>query len=80
MVEIELRSLIHTYLIHKTDFVKKKRIKINEDQLRVFVDKSINDLCEEEHIEIPMEARIALIRELAPSGDQPGAPASCDGG
>ncbi len=64
MVEdTELKEIVHRYLIQKTDFLKVKDT-MNEDQLRVYVDKSITDVCYEEQMEITMEQRIRLIREM----------------
>jgi len=63
MIDNEMKAKIHQYLIQKTDFLKVKE-KLTEDQLRVYVDKAITDLCYEQQIEIPTESRIALIREL----------------
>ncbi|HPN55409.1 MAG TPA: hypothetical protein PLD92_01030 [Candidatus Omnitrophota bacterium] len=64
MVEdTELKEIVHRYLIQKTDFLKVKD-KMNEDQLRVYVDKAITDVCYDEQLEITMEQRIRLIREM----------------
>ncbi|MDZ4241856.1 MAG: ATPase, T2SS/T4P/T4SS family, partial [Candidatus Omnitrophota bacterium] len=63
MVEREIRNLIHQFLIKKTDFIKVKD-KLTEDQMRIFVDKAISDMCREEEIELATEERITLIREL----------------
>ena len=58
-----LRSKVSQFLIHKTDFLKVKD-KLNEDQLRVYVDKAITNLCYDNQIEIATEDRIALIRDI----------------
>src|SRR3989338_6659391 len=63
MVDGEIRGKVQQYLLKKTDFIKLKD-KLNEDQLRVFVDKAISDMCDDEEIEIPTETRILLIREM----------------
>lgn len=63
MVESEIRGKVQQYLLKKTDFLKVKD-KLNEDQLRVFVDKAITDMCYEEEIQLSTEVRIGLIREL----------------
>ena len=63
MVDAELKSKVQQYLIKKTDFLKVKD-KLNEEQLRVFVDKAITDMCYEEEIHLPNETRFGLIREL----------------
>lgn len=59
----EIKSRIHHHLISKTDFLKVKD-KLNDDQLRVFVDRAITELCLEQHINISTEMRLGLIREL----------------
>ena len=59
----ELKQLVHQYLLKKTDFLKVKDT-MTDDQLRVFVDKSITNLCHEERIDLPTSLRIVLIREL----------------
>jgi pilus assembly protein CpaF len=63
MIDSEIKSRIHQHLIQKTDFLKVKD-KLTEDQLRVFVDKAITELCFEDQIEMSTEMRISLIREL----------------
>lgn len=63
MVNDEIKSLIHNYLIRKTDFLKVKD-SMKEDQLRLFVDNAITHLCREDNLELRMEDRLALIREL----------------
>ncbi len=59
----DLKQIVHQYLIKKTDFIKIKD-KMNDDQLRVFVDKALTNLCAEDHIDLPTSTRILLIREL----------------
>lgn len=66
MIDSELKGKIHAYLINKTDFVKVKD-KFSDDELRVFVDRVINEFCTEYRISMTMEHRIALIRELVSS-------------
>jgi len=63
MVDQEIKSKIHRYLIEKTDFLKVKDT-MNEDQLRLFVDKAISEMCFEDQIVIPAEVRLGLIRDL----------------
>ncbi len=63
MLDSEIKTKIHQYLLQKTEFLKIKD-KLTEDQLRIFVDRSISDLCKAEQIEILTEARIIFIREL----------------
>src|SRR3989338_1740008 len=62
-IDKDLRSQIHQYLIQKTDFLQVKD-RLNEDQLRVFVDRAISELCRDLNIVLTTESRIALIREL----------------
>ncbi len=59
----DIRTKIHHYLINKTDFLKVKD-KLSDDQLRVFVDRAITDLCLEYSLNISTEVRLTLIREL----------------
>ncbi len=59
----EIRDRIHQYLIYKTDFLKVKD-KMPEDQLRIFVDKAITELCSDQQLELPMETRVLLIRDI----------------
>ncbi len=59
----DLKQIVHQYLIKKTDFLKIKD-NMNDDQLRVFVDKALTNLCAEDHIDLPTSTRILLIREL----------------
>ncbi len=59
----DLKQIVHQYLIKKTDFLKVKD-SLNDDQLRVFVDKALTSLCAEDRIDLPTSTRILLIREL----------------
>ena len=63
MAEIDLRTKINHHLINKTDFLKVKD-KLTEDELRMFVDRAITELCLESNVNIPTEMRLSLIREL----------------
>ncbi len=63
MNDSDIRSRVHQYLIQKTNFLKIKDT-LSEDQLRIFVDKAITDICYEEDLEMSMEIRISLIRSL----------------
>ncbi|MBF0485241.1 MAG: CpaF family protein [Candidatus Omnitrophica bacterium] len=60
----EVKARIHRYLIAKTEFIAVKD-SMNEDQLRLFVDKAIVSLCQESDLKISFEDRTRLIRELA---------------
>ncbi len=62
-MEVDFKSKVHQYLIQKTDFLRVKD-SMSEDQLRVFVDRAIADLCRDLQVAIPTDQRIALIREL----------------
>jgi len=62
-MENEVRTKIHEFLIERTDFLSVKD-KLNEDQLRVYVDRTITELCREHNLVISTEDRISLIREL----------------
>lgn len=59
----EVKALIHHYLISKTNFLEVKDT-MQEDQLRVFVDTAITNLCKEKQLPIVLEERLAVIREL----------------
>ena len=59
----KIRRKVHQYLISKTDFLSVKD-KLNEDQLRVYVGKIIDETCEKEEMPLTDEERGALIREL----------------
>ena len=63
MMNEEIRERVHRYLINQTDFLKVKD-KLSEDQLRMFVNQSISDLCQEQNLEVPSEQRMTLIREF----------------
>jgi len=63
MASEELKQKVHRYLINATDFLKVKD-KMNEDELREFVDEAITDISEEQNLEIAHEERVSLIREL----------------
>ncbi len=63
MVREEIRSRVSRHLIQHTDFIKVKD-KMHEDELRVFVDHAISEMCYEEHIDLATEERIALVREF----------------
>jgi pilus assembly protein CpaF len=60
---VDLRSLVHRYLLTKTDFIKVKDT-MNEDQLRMFVNKAITDMCEQMEVVIALDQRNVLINSL----------------
>lgn len=61
-----IKSQVHRFLIERTDFLKVKD-KMTEDQLRMFVDKAIGDMCVEEQVDLPLDERLGLIREIVSS-------------
>ena len=67
MQQDAIKEKVNFYLINDTDFLKVKD-KMNEDQLRVFVDRAITTLCAEHKIEITLEVRSQIIRQLVTAG------------
>src|SRR5689334_19208140 len=64
MAEItDIKSRIHHYLISRTNFLEVKD-KMNEDQLRMFIDNAITSLSQESKTTVSFEDRGAIIREL----------------
>lgn len=59
----DLKVKVHSYIINETDFLKKKD-KMNDDELRQFVDNAILQLCREQQIVSSLEQRQAIIRDL----------------
>ncbi len=59
----DIKSRIHHYLISKTNFLKVKDT-MRDDQLRVFVDSAIIELCKEAKMEMTFDERATIIREL----------------
>jgi pilus assembly protein CpaF len=59
----DIKSRIHHYLISKTNFLKVKDT-MKDDQLRVFVDSAIIELCKESKMEMTFDERATIIREL----------------
>jgi pilus assembly protein CpaF len=62
-MDADIKIQVHKYLIEKTDFISVKD-RMNEDQLRVYVDRAISEMCKEHDLIITTEDRITLIREL----------------
>lgn len=62
-MEEDIRNKVNWHLINSTDFLKVKDT-MSEDQLRVFVDKAIDGLCQTQHLQIDPVQRVALIRTL----------------
>lgn len=59
----DIKSRIHHYLISRTNFLETKD-KMNEDQLRIFIDQAITTLASESKMVVSLEVRAAVIREL----------------
>ncbi len=59
----EIKARIHHYLISKTNFLQVKD-SMQEDQLRFFVDNAITKLCQETKMDISMDERASILREL----------------
>lgn len=59
----EIKNRLHRFLIARTDFLRIKD-RMNEDQLRLFVDNAISDLVKESDFLVSFEDRVRLIREL----------------
>jgi len=61
-----IKARLHRFLIEKTDFIKVKD-SLNDDQLRMYVDRAVGVLCQETNTIIPMEDRLRLVREISSS-------------
>jgi len=64
--ENEIKARIHHYLISKTNFLELKD-SMSEDQMRAYVDASINKLCQETKLTVTLEHRLDILRELVAS-------------
>ncbi|MBF0522666.1 MAG: CpaF family protein [Candidatus Omnitrophica bacterium] len=62
-MEENLKEKVSRYLIRETDFLKIKDV-ITEDQLLIFVQNAVEDLCHREHIQLPIDQRNILVRTL----------------
>lgn len=62
----EIKARLHRHLIAKTDFIKVKD-RLNDDQMRLYVDGAITAMCQESDILIRFDDRARLIREIASS-------------
>lgn len=62
----DIKAGLHRHLISKTDFLKVKDT-LNDDQLRMYVDRAITALSQENQIQIVFEDRARLIREISSS-------------
>ncbi len=63
MSDEDIIEQVNRYLLNHTDFLKVKD-KLNEDQLRVFIDKSIDDLCKVQNVKILPELKGMLIKGI----------------
>jgi len=63
MLDEEIKEKVQLYLIKETDFLKVKD-NMNEDQLIIFIENAINELCREQKIEINFTQRSTFIRNL----------------
>lgn len=63
MIDNELKEKVNRYLIQETNFLKVKDT-LNEDRLRAFVDDAIITMCRELNIQLELEQRAAIIRDL----------------
>lgn len=59
----DIKNKVQQYLITKTDFLTMKD-KLSEDELRVFVIKTINDLCEKSQVPLTDHERATMVREI----------------
>jgi pilus assembly protein CpaF len=59
----DIKSRIHHYLISRTNFLELKD-KMNEDQLRIYIDNAITTLSTESKTTISFEDRSQVIRDL----------------
>jgi pilus assembly protein CpaF len=62
----DVKSRLHRYLITKTDFLKVKD-GMDDDQLRMYVDKAVLSFAVEIDMSLTFEDRAKLVREIASS-------------
>lgn len=67
MEQADFKQVLNTYLIRETEYLKVKD-GMNEDQLRLFIDQSISDFIDKKQIEITLEVRAAVVRDLVAAG------------
>ncbi len=60
---VDIKEKLHYHLINKTDLLKKKDT-LSEDDLRKFVAKSLDDLCEELEVDVFQNDRLTIVREI----------------
>ena len=63
MLNEELREKVNRYLINETEFFKVKD-KMGEDQLRLYVDQALMDMCAQQNIDMDPIQRANIIREV----------------
>ena len=63
MISEEVKTKVNQYLITETEFFTVKD-KMNEDQLRNFVDQAIIEMCTQQNIDVDPIQRGAIIREI----------------
>ncbi len=59
----DIKQTINKYLINETDFLQFKD-KMNEDQMRQFIDQVIVEVCNEQKIKLSKDEHAALIKGL----------------
>lgn len=59
----KIRRKIHQYFITDTDFIKIKET-MSEDQLRIFIVKTIDEACANEELVLTAEEKTSFVREL----------------
>src|SRR3989338_11327935 len=62
MQQDQLKEKVNRYLINETQFLKIKDT-MTEDQLRLFVDEAIVNMCRDQNILIPADKRMEIIRD-----------------
>lgn len=63
IISDDIREKVNRYLIKETDFLKVKDT-MNEDQLRAFVDDAIVTMCRDQNLQMELDQRAAIIRDL----------------
>ncbi len=62
----KIRRKIHQYFITDTEFLKLKDT-MSEDQLRMFIAKTIDEACQKEEVTLTVEEKTSFLRELVHS-------------
>jgi pilus assembly protein CpaF len=66
MFNEDIREEFNRYLIKETEFLKVKD-RMTEDQLKLFIDQAIEEMCEDRNIEINVGQRNMMIQSLVSS-------------